>query len=132
MEKHVQVLGILYIVFNILGVLLAGIIFWILIGSGLISGDREAIAIISIVAILISGFIFIISVPGIVGGIALLKYKPWSRILVLILGFLNLIDIPFGTALGIYSIWALMKNETVELFKRGGPHAAVQAESENR
>lgn len=132
MEKHVQVLGILYIVYNILGVLLAGVIFWVLIGGGLISGDREAMAIISIVAIFISGFIFILSVPGIIGGIVLLKYKPWSRIFVLILGFLKLIDIPFGTALGIYTIWALMKDETVELFKRGGPKAAMRAESENR
>ena len=131
MEKHVQVLGILYIVYNILGVFLAGIIFWVLIGSGLISGDREAMTIISIVAIIVSGFIFIVSVPGIIGGIVLLKYKPWSRIFVLILGFLNLVDIPFGTALGIYTIWALMKDETVELFKRGGPKAAMHAESEN-
>ncbi len=132
MEKHVQVLGILYIVYSILGVLLAGIIFWVLIGSGLISGDREAMTIISIVATAVSGFIFITSVPGIFGGIVLLKYKPWSRIFVLILGFLYLIDIPFGTALGIYTIWALMKDETVELFKRGGPQTAAQAESENR
>jgi hypothetical protein len=132
MEKHIQVLGILYIVYNILGILLAVIIFWVLIGSGLISGDRQAMAIISIVAIAVSGFIFITSVPGIIGGIVLLKYRPWSRIFVLILGFLYLIDIPFGTALGIYAIWTLMKDETVELFKRGGPQAAVQAEREKR
>jgi hypothetical protein len=132
MEKHVQVIGILYIVYNILGVLLAGIIFWVLFGGGLISGDREAMAIVGIVATVVSGFIFITSVPGIIGGIVLLKYKPWSRILVLILGFLNLIDIPFGTALGIYTIWALMKDETVELFKRGGPQPATVAQSESR
>ena len=35
------------------------------------------------------------------GGIYLLKYRPWARILLLVLGFLNLIEIPFGTALGI-------------------------------
>jgi hypothetical protein len=119
MRKHVQILGILDIVFNALGVLLAGVIFWILIASGIISGDPEAMTIISIVATAIGGFILLLSVPGIVGGAYLLKGKPWARILVLILGFLNLIDIPFGTALGIYTIWVLMNDETIRLFDSG-------------
>ena len=36
----------------------------------------------------------------------------------------NLISIPFGTALGIYAIWALMKDETIRLFR---PEAQAQA-----
>jgi len=122
-EKHVQTLGILYIVFNVLQIMVAVLIFWIVVVGGLISGDPTAIAITSLVASVISGFLFITSVPGIIGGIWLLKYRPWARILVLVLGFLNLIDIPFGTALGIYTIWALMNDETIEVFKRGGPQA---------
>jgi len=116
MEKHVNVLGILYIVFNVLGLLIAMIVFWALIGPGIIAGDPEAFAILSIIALVICSILIILSIPGIIGGIALLKWKPWARILVLILGFLNLIDIPFGTALGIYTIWVLMKDESIQLF----------------
>lgn len=119
MEKHISVLGILYIVFNVLGIMFAMLIFWILLGSGLLSGDEDAITILLIVGTAVSGFILILSIPGIIGGIGLLKMQPWARVLVLILGFLNLIDLPFGTALGIYTIWVLMKDETIELFKRG-------------
>lgn len=117
MEKHISVLGILYIVFNALGLFIAMIVFWALIGPGLISGDPEAFAILSIIALVICSVLILVSIPGIIGGIALLKWKSWSRILVLILGFLNLIDIPFGTALGIYTIWVLMKDETIALFE---------------
>jgi hypothetical protein len=117
MEKHVHVLGILYIVFNALGLLLAMILFWALIGPGIISGDPEAFAILSIIALVICSILIMLSIPGIIGGIALLKWKSWARILVLILGFLNLLDIPFGTALGIYTIWVLMKDETIALLE---------------
>jgi hypothetical protein len=58
----------------------------------------------------------VLSVPGIIGGIWLLKRRPWARILVLIVGALGLIDFPLGTALGVYTLWALVHDETVELF----------------
>ncbi|MBU2624725.1 MAG: hypothetical protein KKG33_04085 [candidate division Zixibacteria bacterium] len=119
MDKHITIIGILYIVFGVLGLLAAGIILVVIAGSGLVSGDPEAMAITGIVAIAVSGFFAIISVPGIIGGIFLLKRKPWARIFVLVLGFLNLIDLPFGTALGIYTIWALMNDETIRLFGQG-------------
>ena len=51
-----------------------------------------------------------------IGGIYLLKHRPWARILVLVLGFINLIEIPIGTALGIYTLWVLFKDETIKLF----------------
>ncbi|KPL02677.1 MAG: hypothetical protein AMJ90_05140 [candidate division Zixibacteria bacterium SM23_73_2] len=117
MEKHINVLGWLYIIFNVLGLFLGILLFWIIAGGGLISGDPEAIFITGIVATAVAGFLTILSVPGIIGGIFLLQWKPWARILVLILGFLNLLDIPLGTILGIYTIWVLMKDETVQLFK---------------
>ncbi|MGD8273129.1 MAG: hypothetical protein PVF86_17360 [Desulfobacterales bacterium] len=116
MEKHVTVLGILYIAFSALGLLLAIIIFTAVVGGGIISGDSEAIAITSIVGPAVALFFVLLSTPGLIGGIYLLKHRPWARILVLVLGFLNLIEIPIGTALGIYTIWVLFKDETVDLF----------------
>ena len=52
-----------------------------------------------------------ISIPGIVGGIALVKGKSWARIFMLVLSVLILFNIPIGTAIGAYSIWALSQNE---------------------
>ncbi len=116
MEKHVTVLGILYIAFSTLGLLLAIIIFTAVVGGGLISGDSQAMAITAVVGPAVALFFVLLSAPGLIGGIYLLKHRPWSRILVLILGFINLIEIPIGTALGIYTIWVLFKDESVQLF----------------
>jgi hypothetical protein len=41
-------------------------------------------------------------------GWGLLERQPWARILGIVLGFLVLIRIPFGTALGIYTLWVLL------------------------
>jgi hypothetical protein len=116
MEKHVTVLGVFYIAFSALGLLLAVIVLTAIVGGGIISRDSQAMAITAIVGPAIAFFLVLVSAPGLIGGIYLIKHRPWARILVLVLGFINLIEIPIGTALGIYTIWVLMKNETVDLF----------------
>lgn len=58
-------------------------------------------------------------VPAIIGGIGLLRRKPWRRYLVLVLSVLDLFNIPLGTAVGIYCIWALTQEETAQLFAEG-------------
>jgi len=45
---------------------------------------------------------------GFLAGWGLLQREPWARILTIVLAFLALFNIPFGTALGIYSLWVLL------------------------
>jgi hypothetical protein len=52
-----------------------------------------------------------------IGEIALLKRQEWGRTLVLVIFFFNLINFPLGTALGVYSLVILLKEETVKLFR---------------
>jgi hypothetical protein len=56
-------------------------------------------------------------IPQISGGVGLLKKKPWGRTLILIVSVLGLVFFPFGTALGIYSIYVLTHQETIKLFE---------------
>ena len=62
--------------------------------------------------------LIVLSIPGIIAGIGLLKRKEWARILTLILSALDLFNFPLGTALGIYSIWALVQPEVMVEFKK--------------
>ena len=48
MEKHVTVLGVLYIAFGALGILAAIIVFAAIVGGGILSKDSEAMAITAI------------------------------------------------------------------------------------
>ncbi|UCH94106.1 MAG: PspC domain-containing protein [Candidatus Aminicenantes bacterium] len=117
MEEHVRILGILYIALSALGILAAIIVFVVLVGSGIITGDDEVIFITRIVGISVSGLLLLLSLPGIFAGLGLLKYESWARILAMVLGILNLVNIPFGTILGIYTIWVLTNKEVQELFR---------------
>lgn len=86
-------------------------------GGGLISGEPEAIAITATVATVVAAFIGVLSVPGIIAGVGLLQRWSWARVLAIVLGFLNLPNFPIGTAIGIYTIWVLLQEETSPLFQ---------------
>ena len=116
MDTHIKVLGWLYIVLGVLGLIGTGVVVLILVGSGLISGDRTAISVLVIVAAIVGGFLVLVSLPGIIAGAGLLGYRPWARILTLILGILNLPGFPVGTVLGVYTLYVLLDDETARLF----------------
>ena len=120
MEKHITLAAVLNLGFGILGVLTAMLVFVIMVGSGLLSGDPEAIRILSVVGTLMAFFLTVTSVPQIVGGIALLKRRSWSRILLLIVSVLELLNVPLGTALGIYTIWVLIHDDTKRILETEG------------
>jgi hypothetical protein len=48
------------------------------------------------------------SAAGFLAGWGLLQRLPWARMLTIVLAFLSLFNVPFGTALGIYSLWVLL------------------------
>ena len=117
-NKHVMILGILFISFGCL-LCVGGIIINLVVPmAGNISGNDVAMRITSIIGDTLGIFLVILSIPSIIGGIEFLKRKYWARILILVLCFLSLLTIPFGTALGIYGIWILLKSETIEIFNQ--------------
>ena len=124
MKKHIELLGVLHIVYHSMGLIGAMVVLLVIGGGGIISRNELAIAVTLAVALVISSIILIFSIPGIIGGVGLLRMRPWARILTLIMGFLALLEIPFGTALGIYTIWALMNDETIKLFEGEGKESA--------
>lgn len=53
-------------------------------------------------------FLFAGAAIGLLTGWGLLERQPWARTLAIVLGFISLIEPPFGTALGIYTLWVLL------------------------
>ena len=127
MQTHVKVLAILHIVFGALGVL-GGILVFALMGgvAGIIhlDHDPDAAAVIPLlggIGAIVMVFLFLASIPGIIGGVGLLSCQPWARILIIVLSVLELISIPFGTAIGIYGLWVLLTKEGAQLFEQQTP-----------
>jgi hypothetical protein len=49
---------------------------------------------------------------GFLAGWGLLQREKWARILALVMAFISLFNIPFGTAVGVYTLWVLLPSES--------------------
>ena len=121
MDTHVKVLAALYIVFGILGSLVGLGMMALLsfIGVAGAASDPDAwmaLPILGFTGVALGVFMLALSLPGIVAGLGLLKYRPWARILTIVLSALNLMNIPFGTILGIYGLWVMLSDDGSRLF----------------
>ncbi|MFP4343463.1 MAG: hypothetical protein ACLFU8_02110 [Anaerolineales bacterium] len=116
MTNHVKIIGWLYIILGALGVLVGCVVFAILLGSGALSGDETAFTVTGIVGLVVGGIAGVLSLPSILGGWGVLRYYGWARVLLLIIGALNLPAFPLGTALGIYTFWGLLNEDSNRLF----------------
>ena len=116
LQQHVNLLGWLLIVEHAILLLVAGFVFVLLTGVGVVSGDSEAMAILGIVGTTVGVFLAALSAPGIAAGIGLLKRKSWGRFLAMVVGVLGLLNFPVGTLIGIYMLWVLMQDSAAEYF----------------
>lgn len=116
MEKHINVVAALQIGLSIFNLLIAFLIFTVLKLVVGVVDDATGASILSMIADVLAIIFIIISVPGIFAGMGLYRRKEWARILTLILSVIEIFSFPFGTAIGIYSIWALIQPETVAAF----------------
>lgn len=65
------------------------------------------------------GFVFLIgALAGLAAGWGLLQRETWGRVLAIVLGVVNLLDLPFGTALGIYTLWVLLPAESEREYRQ--------------
>jgi len=130
MLTHVKVLGVLHIVLGALGVFSALVLAFVFGGAaGIVGSTGEPEAHVAIPIIGITGtalilFVLVRSVPGVIVGIGLLKYRSWARIAGIVLSILDLIWLPFGTIVGIYGLWVLFSAETERLFAGSPPPAS--------
>jgi hypothetical protein len=66
----------------------------------------------------LGGLLLAGAVVGIVAGWGLLERQPWARMLAIVLGCFSLLDMPFGTALGIYTLWVLLPARSEEEYRQ--------------
>ncbi len=112
--SHVKVVGILWLVMAGFR-LIPGLVLVALGSSRLFPPDVPAF----VTAFLPSlGLIFLVgaAISGVIGA-GLLMRQQWARMLAIVFGALSLIDIPFGTALGIYTLWVLAPSTSEQEYR---------------
>ena len=114
MNTHIKTVGILYLVFGSLTMFTAVVVllsFGTVGGIVVAQGEQEAAGILGVLMLGVCGLLSLLALPELIGGWALLTGRPWGRNWVLVLGFISLLNIPFGTLLGIYTLWALLRDD---------------------
>ena len=119
--QHLNVLGILWIVYSVLrlipGLVLMGIgsmrlPFLLTPVPGFLHGLLGPF--LSVLGLGIS----VLAILGVIAGWGLMSHAPWARMLTIVLGCISLIHIPLGTALGAYTLWLLLPVEANTEYQR--------------
>jgi hypothetical protein len=114
--RHISLLAILWLVasaLNLLGGLALFMVGNVIFGR-LVRFEPDFQGFLRGLLSWFGAFLLLKAFAGIAAGWGLIQRESWARPLTLVLGFLSLIHIPFGTALGVYTIWVLLPQQSEE------------------
>jgi hypothetical protein len=116
MTTHIKILAWLHIVFGLFGAFLAVVILGGTMFGAAFAGSFKDSAIVGLAGGVAAIFFGAMAAFQLIAGWGLLKRMPWARILTIVLGVISLIRFPFGTALGVYTLWVLLSKEGASQF----------------
>src|SRR5581483_10756852 len=122
MRDHVRIVGILNIIMGCFTALIGIVIFLFLGGAGVVASMSDYTngqfsgSLITLIGVCVAAVFLVLALPSILGGWGLLEFKPWARLLIIIVSIFHLFNFPFGTALGVYGLWVLLSEQGRLLF----------------
>jgi hypothetical protein len=123
---QVDLLGVLFIVWGLLTTLVGvstlalGVGAVALITSASRGGSGQLAAGLTAAAFAALAVIAIVwGAAHVVVGVPLRRRRGWARIAALMLGSIDLLLLPYGTALGLYALWVLLHEDGKALFIHG-------------
>lgn len=116
-EQHLKLLGILWIAYAVLHAIGAAVL---LIVANTIFGQysgRHAGFLHPLLQTI--GIVVLAKAAAcVIAGFGLLERQNWARTLSLIVAFISLINVPFGTAMGIYTLWVFLSPQAESDYRR--------------
>ena len=115
--RHVRIVAILWLVMSVVR-LIPGLVL-VLVGKVVLERFAPDVPPFVPPLMAFAGALFVaVAVAGFAAGWGLLERRLWARGLVLVLACLALIDLPFGAALGIYTLWSLLPADCEQEYRR--------------
>jgi len=115
-QGHVRLLGLFWLAFSAFNTVGAAVLY--ILANTLFAHIRDLGApdapatflrpLLSVIAI----FLLAKAAIGFLAGWGLLQFEKWARVIALVLAFIALFHVPFGTALGVYTLWVLLPSES--------------------
>ncbi|HZQ18796.1 MAG TPA: zinc ribbon domain-containing protein [Terriglobales bacterium] len=119
LERHLRTLGILWIVVGVLWVVPSLVLMGMSHASHIVIGDEMFTRHFMPPLMFSLGSVFLfIAAGGILVGWGLMNHERWARITAIIVGILAIFHPPFGTALGIYTLWVLLSANAAAEYDR--------------
>jgi hypothetical protein len=120
---HVDFLGILFIVWGLLTALIG--VSTLALGIGAVAiivsashvGNPVAAGLTATIFTALALLAIAWGAAHVVIGIAVRRRRHWSRLGALMLGSVDLLLLPYGTALGCYTLWVLLNEQGRALFE---------------
>jgi hypothetical protein len=125
-KSHVEFLGTLFVVWGLLTVVIGvstlalGVAAVALITSAGRDGGQVAAGLAAAAFATLAFIAILWGTLHVVVGVPLRRCTPWSRLLALTLGSVDLLLLPYGTALGAYALYVLLNEQGKHLFMAHG------------
>jgi hypothetical protein len=122
MLAHVDFVGILFVVWGLLTALVG--VSTLALGVGAIAliaqasrgGGQVAAGVTAALFTTLAVIAIIWGAAHVIVGFPLRRQTPWARYVALMLGSVDLVLLPYGTALGAYTLWVLLSEGGKSLF----------------
>jgi dolichyl-phosphate-mannose--protein O-mannosyl transferase len=119
LQRHLRTLGILWIIVGVLWVIPSLVLLGFSHAPHFMMGDDMFTHAFMPPMMFSMGIVFLaIAAGGILVGWGLMNHERWARMTAIVIGILVLLHPPFGTALGIYTLWVLLPAESAAEYDR--------------
>ncbi len=108
------VLGLISLVGGLGALVVFGVFGALITGVPALEGDPSGIissGILGTIGVVIASAVAVVSVPQIAAGLGLIKRRPWAPAVALFVSLFHLFTPPFGTAIALYTGWALLSEQ---------------------
>jgi hypothetical protein len=123
-QEHVQLVAILWIAVGVLFMLISLGIFTVsrVVVGNILRPDMgipgNVFPLLHTIFGFVSLFVAAKGAADILAGWGLLEHASWARPLAIVVSFLALLNVPIGTALGVYSLWVLLPEDSAREYDR--------------
>jgi zinc-ribbon domain len=118
-QRHLRTLGILWIAVGVLWIIPSLVLMGLSHAPHIMMGDEMFTHAFMPPMLLSMGVVFLaIAAGGILVGWGLMNHERWARTTAIVLGILAIFHPPFGTALGIYTLWVLLPADAAAEYDR--------------
>ena len=122
-REHVRLVGILWIAYSALHavggvavIMVAQLVFGHVIHIP--NGPPPEVAVwLRPILSFVGWFLLVKAAAGFIAGWGLLQRQEWARTVALVVGFVALLNVPIGTALGVYTLWVLLPAQSDEEYR---------------